>query len=84
MPTVFREKGYRFFFYEADLDEPIYVHVAKSSKLAKVWVQPIRVAVEGGFRRHELSDIQRIIRSRTGEIVTAWRDEQDKRNRRAR
>ncbi len=47
MPTIFRERGYRFYFYEADLDEPIQVHVVKSGKPAKIWVQPIRVAVEG-------------------------------------
>lgn len=83
MPTIFREKGYRFYFYEADLDEPMHVHVAKSGKHAKVWVQPINVAVEGGFKSHELTEIQRIARARFGEIVAAWRDEQAKRNRRA-
>ncbi|MCE7984802.1 MAG: DUF4160 domain-containing protein [Caldilinea sp. CFX5] len=35
MPTVFVQKGYRFFFYSSDLDEPIHVHVSKSSKQAK-------------------------------------------------
>lgn len=79
MPTIFREKGYRFYFYEADLDEPIHVHVAKSSKHAKIWVEPIRVAVEGGFKRHELSEIERITRARRSEIYAAWRKEQAKR-----
>ena len=71
MPTVFREKGYRFYFYEADLDEPIHVHVSKSGRHAKVWIQPINVAVEGGFKAHELNEIQRIARTRIAEIAAA-------------
>ncbi|OQY85142.1 MAG: hypothetical protein B6D41_14685 [Chloroflexi bacterium UTCFX4] len=83
MPSIFREKGYRFYFYEADLDEPIHVHVAKSGRHAKIWVQPIRVAIVGGFKRHELSEIQRITRRRSSEINAAWRDEQNKRQSRS-
>ncbi len=29
MPTVLRERGYRFSFYSYDLGEPIHVHVTK-------------------------------------------------------
>ena len=31
MPVVLRIKGYRFWFYEADLNEPPPVHVGKDS-----------------------------------------------------
>ena len=31
MPVVLRVKGYKFWFYEADLNEPPYVHVGKES-----------------------------------------------------
>ena len=82
MPTVFREKGYRFFFYEADLDEPMHVHVAKSDRLAKFWIEPIGVAVTGGFKNHELNEIEQIISERYHEIVIAWRQEEDKRHNR--
>jgi hypothetical protein len=40
MATIFRARGYRFFFYAADLNEPIHVHIAKSgreAKFFKVW-----------------------------------------------
>lgn len=82
MPTVFRERGYRFYFYEADFDEPMHVHVAKSSKLAKFWIEPIGVAVTEGFKNHELNEIERIINERYDEIVIAWRHEQAKRHNR--
>ena len=38
MPVVLRIKGYRFWFYEADLDEPPHIHVGKEDKEAKYWV----------------------------------------------
>ncbi|MFQ5674960.1 MAG: DUF4160 domain-containing protein [bacterium] len=38
MPVILRIKGYRFWFYQADLDEPPHVHVAKEGKEAKYWV----------------------------------------------
>ena len=42
MPTIFRENGYRFFFYsnEGDPREPAHVHVQKGSGEAKVWLEP--------------------------------------------
>jgi uncharacterized protein DUF4160 len=34
VPTVLREKGYRFFFYMADRYEPPHIHVAKQDSAA--------------------------------------------------
>ncbi len=34
MPVVLRVSGYRFWFYEADLNEPPHVHVGKAGKEA--------------------------------------------------
>jgi hypothetical protein len=69
MPTVFIQKGYRFPFYAADLDEPVHVHVVKTGKHAKFWLQPIRIAVNKGFREHELSEIARIIEKHSASIL---------------
>ncbi len=44
MPVVLRIKGYRFWFYQADLDEPPHIHIAKDGKEAKYWVNPISIA----------------------------------------
>ena len=40
MPVVFRYRGYRGWFYEADLTEPPHVHVGKDGKEAKYWLTP--------------------------------------------
>jgi hypothetical protein len=72
MPKIFEERGYVFSFYEADLDEPVHVHVRKQGKEAKVWVNPIDVARAGEFSEHELNAIERIIRKRRNEIIAIW------------
>ena len=50
MPTVLRSGPYRFFFYSADRGEPPHVHVEHQSKIAKIWIDPVRVADGGGLR----------------------------------
>ena len=41
MPTIFRHRGYRFFFFsnEGDPREPPHVHVGGGSDEAKFWVE---------------------------------------------
>jgi hypothetical protein len=81
MPVVLRVKGYRFSFYEADLDEPPHVHVRKQSGEAKYWLTPIELANSRGFREHELAEIQRILEEHLDEILLAWQQEEAKRDR---
>ena len=42
MPTVFRERGFRFFFYsnQGSPREPIHIHVEKNDVEAKFWLHP--------------------------------------------
>ena len=79
MPVILRIKGYRFWFYEADLDEPPHVHVGKEGKEAKYWVYPIALARKGRFREHELNEIERILATYGDDILEVWREEQRKR-----
>lgn len=81
MPVVLRIKGYRFRFYEADLDEPPHVHVSKQSSEAKYWLNPVELSKSRGFREHELSEIQKIVEEYKDEILEAWRKEEVKRGR---
>jgi hypothetical protein len=61
MPVILRIKGYHFWFYQADLDEPVHVHVGKASNEAKFWMNPIALAKTSRFRDHELREIARIL-----------------------
>jgi hypothetical protein len=79
MPVIFREKGYEFSFYMFDLTEPIHVHVRSGRKQAKFWVAPISIAWTRGYRSHELTEIERIVRDNEQFIREIWRREEAKR-----
>jgi hypothetical protein len=81
IPVILRIKGYRFYFYEADLDEPPHVHVGKQSSEAKYWLNPVMLSKSRGFREHELAEIQKIAEEYREEILEAWRHEEAKRGR---
>ena len=72
MPTVFRSGQYRFFFYAGDRDEPFHVHVERDEKIAKYWLDPIRLQSSGGFNRFELKRIRSIIEENQSILMEAW------------
>jgi len=74
MPTVFREKGYRFFFVMADLGEPMHIHVMRENCVAKFWLDPMRLASNKGFRDHDLNEIARLIADRLDLIRRRWHE----------
>ena len=78
MPVVLRIKGYKFWFYEADLDEPPHVHVGKEDRVAKFWLEPVAVARGGRFRSVELGEIERIIAENRVFLSSAWEKERSK------
>lgn len=79
MPVILRVKGYRFWFYEADLDEPAHVHIGKEGREAKYWLNPVAVARAGRFRPVSLREIERIIEENLDFLLRAWEKEQNKR-----
>ena len=72
MPTVLRKGPYRFFFYAGDRDEPRHVHVERDDKIAKFWLDPIRLQSSGGFSRAELGRIQELVNERNRMFQEAW------------
>ena len=71
-PTVFREGGFRFFFFSRE--EPrIHIHVQSERGEAKFWVEPeVELAVSYGLAEQELTTIKRLIEDRVDEIRAAW------------
>lgn len=72
MPTVLRVGPYRFFFYSSDGSEPPHVHVERDRDTAKFWLSLVRLQNSGGFRRHELNRIQRIIDEHREALLRSW------------
>ncbi|MGV8711136.1 MAG: DUF4160 domain-containing protein [Nitrosomonas sp.] len=54
MPTVLRIGPYRFFFFAGDRDEPLHIHVEREDRIAKFWLEPVRLQSSGGFLKMKL------------------------------
>jgi hypothetical protein len=71
-PTVFREGGFRFYFFSRE--EPrIHVHVHGQNGEAKFWLEPqIELAQNYGLSQKELSEALRLIKEHKHDIRSAW------------
>ncbi len=74
MPTIMRIGPYRLFFYASDRDEPPHVHVERDDKVAKFWLDPVRLQKSGGFSRSEISRIHKMIEENSVELKESWYD----------
>ena len=72
-PTVFREEGYRFFFFSRE-EQRIHVHVLSADGEAKFWLEPeIELAKNHRLSRKQLKHIETIIEAHFDELIGAWR-----------
>jgi hypothetical protein len=74
MPTVLRTGPYRLFFYSGDRGEPAHVHVERDDAVAKVWLDPVRLDRNVGFRAAELRRIEQIVVDNRDKLLEAWND----------
>jgi hypothetical protein len=74
VPTVFTEGPYRFFFYSADRNEPVHVHVERDASRAKFWLDPVRLARSGGFGAAELREVERLVAANGQRLVEKWNE----------
>lgn len=72
MPTVLRSGPYRFFFFAGDRDEPQHIHVERDDRIAKFWLDPVRLQSSGGFSRIEIARIERLVRNHLVVLREAW------------
>ena len=72
-PTVFREKGYRFYFFSLEEDR-MHVHVACSDGDAKFWLEPVRLASSVGFAGPEMRRLDKLVREHQTPLLEAWHD----------
>jgi hypothetical protein len=71
LPTVHKEKGFRFFFYSTD-HTPSHVHVSKGRSEAKLELATGKIIDPGRFRDHDLREIQRILVANRLKIQKQW------------
>ncbi len=71
-PTVFREKGFRFFFFSRE-ETRMHVHVNCADGEAKFWLEPqIELAKNHRLSRLQLRDIEKMIEVHYEQLTGAW------------
>ena len=72
MPTILRIGPFRFFFYAGDRTEDPHIHVESENKIAKFWLDPIRLQNSRGFSRIDLKKIFDIIGNNREHLLESW------------
>ena len=76
MPTVLYLKGWRFFFYSDEGNEPIHIHVQKGDSECKYWLDidlyEICEAYSYGMSSRDTREVKKIILQNFDEIVDEW------------
>jgi uncharacterized protein DUF4160 len=73
MPVALRVKGYRFFFFSLEGNEPPH-HVEQAEKFAKFWLNPVSLVKSRRFRSNELSEIQKIVEENLDTLLEKWNE----------
>lgn len=73
MPTCIIE-GYKFRFYSSDIGEPPHMHVIRGENEAKIWLQPVEIENNHGFKFSELNYILKLTHQNQNRLLEIWND----------
>lgn len=74
MPTVLYYKGYKFYFYSNENNEPVHIHVSKADGNAKWWLNPVEEEYSYGFTLNERKAIAKIIFENIDLFKNKWNE----------
>ena len=74
MPTVLRIRGFRFFFFSLEGNEPPHIHVEQAERFAKFWLNPVAFVKSRGFRSSEMTEIRIIIEENQILLLEKWNE----------
>ena len=74
MPTVLKIKGFRFFFFSLEGNEPVHIHVEQVERYAKFWLEPVQLAKSDGFRNSEISELRKIVQANKEFFKEKWNE----------
>ena len=72
MPTVLRIGSFRFHFYSHEPGEPPHVHVEYGNAECKIWLEPIAVARNRGFKKPDLNRALTLAGEHRMMFLEAW------------
>ena len=71
-PTVFREDGFRFYFFSRE-EERMHVHVQCADGEAKFWLEPkIELAQNFGLADRQVRAALALVEAHASELRNAW------------
>ena len=74
MPTVLKIKGYRFFFFSLEGNEPAHIHVEQAERYAKFWLEPVQLAKSDGFRSSEITELRVLVEENKQLFKDRWNE----------
>lgn len=74
MPTILRLGAYRFYFFSHEPNEPPHVHVDRDEASVKVWLEPVALARNRGFRSREINAILAMVEEHRAMLTEAWHE----------
>ena len=73
MPKVLYLKGYEFFFYSNEGNEPMHIHVGKAEGIGKIWLKPeVKINYMFDFTQKEKREIMEIVHKNLELLKTSW------------
>ncbi len=72
MPNVFTYRGWRYFFYSNENNEPPHVHVRKDGREVKIWLHDISLASNRHCTDKEINTILKKVKQEQDVIMEAW------------
>ena len=73
-PTVFKWKGYRFFFFSREESRP-HVHAYCPDGEAKFWLEPtVDLARNHGLSVAQVAELKKAVEERRNDILNAWHE----------
>lgn len=74
MPTVHRERGFRFHFFSDERQEPPHVHIEHGDGEAKVWLEDGSLDYSEGLSAPQLRVLREIIAANREQMLRAWNE----------
>jgi len=74
MPTIHREKGFRFLFYTNEGFEPCHIHVIGHGGEAKFWIPSCQMVWSYNLNAGQLRLVLGIIKENREKVEEKWRE----------